>query len=130
MSPNGEKKSPTTTTSLEMVTFLLPVAGISIGYCLSLYKCIPQPKHTGFGILDQSFAWAQRLLFILLFFFSSLTPLFVLFVSIGHFQSTKNFADCIDGHWAVPHTERLSDLSTWFFGDTYEYYRRFILFVF
>ena len=28
---------------------------------LSLYKCIPQPNDTWFGILDQSFAPAQRL---------------------------------------------------------------------
>ena len=29
---------------------------------LSLYKCIPQPNDTWFGILDQSFAPAQRLM--------------------------------------------------------------------
>ena len=31
---------------------------------LSLYKCIPQPNDTWFGILDQSFAPAQRLVVI------------------------------------------------------------------
>ena len=32
--------------------------------------------------------------------------------------------------WAVSHTERLSDLSTWFFSDAYEYLRRFSMFIF
>ena len=36
----------------------------------------------------------------------------------------------MDRQWAVSHTKRFSDLSTWFFGDTYEYFRRFSVFIF
>ena len=37
--------------------------GILSNEFLSLYKCIPQPNDTWFGILDQSFAPAQHLMY-------------------------------------------------------------------
>ena len=46
------------------------------------------------------------------------------------FPMMKIQCDTMARQWAVLHTERLSDLSTWFFGDAYEYFRRFSVFIF
>ena len=57
MSQNGEKQSTVTTTNLGNGHFFT-AGGWNLDWLLSneflsLYECIPQPKNTGFGILDQ-----------------------------------------------------------------------------